>query len=81
MGLIHQLQADRADVDPRRALALVAALAAGEVLPLDVELWALVALTCLEAEERDAGIRALEHALALDPGNEGLRTYRSLIGE
>ncbi len=81
VGLIHQLQADRADVDPRRALALVAALAAGEVLPLDVELWALVALTCLEAEERDAGIRALEHALALDPGNEGLRTYRSLIGE
>ena len=76
--LVLLLRADRDRTDPARALALVRSLGTrGDAA--DPELWSLVAMTCLETDHRDEGLQALDHAIALDPSNEGLRAYREFL--
>lgn len=76
--LILLLRADRDGADAARALTLVGQLGGTADRP-DPEVWSLVAMTCLDQGHRDAGLRALERAIVLDPDNTGLRTYREFL--
>ncbi len=76
--LVLLLRADRDRADPTRALSLVRSLGTrGDAA--DPDLWSLVALTCLESDHRAEGLQALDHALTLDPSNEGLKAYRAFL--
>ena len=75
LALVLRLRLDRADGDPRRALALVTSRPDLQ----DPELWALAAMICLEHGHRDEGLTALDRALAADPGNTGLMRYREFV--
>ncbi len=74
------LRADRALGLPARARYLAKALHDGDGKPADSGFWELVAAVCLENGEKEAGRLALERALALDPGNAGLRRLQSGLG-
>ncbi len=69
------LEADRLQNNAVRAEELLKLLdqGAGERWP-DVGLWTLVGFICQDAGD-PGGRRALEFALKLDPGNDGLRQY------
>jgi len=76
--LLILLRADRSRGVADRTAGLVDRMDDGS-LPDDPELWSLVALTCLDAGRDDAGRRALDKAVALDPANDGLRLYRNFL--
>jgi hypothetical protein len=73
------LEADRRRDDARRALALARAVDPDRPEPADRDLWALVAMMCVGNGHAPEGLRALDSALTLDPGNSGLRMYRATL--
>ena len=70
------LRSDRASGRTTRAVALTRTLKRHPNGIRDTELWALVALICLENGAPDAGQLALDQALALDPENVALLRLR-----
>lgn len=74
------LEADRVLGDPAGALALADALArTGDDPWNDAGLWTLVGFVSLDAGHDAAGLVALERALELDPGNQGLKIQLRLM--
>lgn len=76
------LEADRLMGDTELALALVAKLQAGNAAPWDDSgVWSLVGSICHEQDLPVEARLALEHALDLDPANQGLRMQLRLMGD
>jgi len=68
------LEADRAEGEDELALALVGALEGGATDPWNHSgLWILAGFICLDGGDIAEGKVALERALELDPGNQGLK--------
>ena len=44
--------------------------------PADRDVWALIAVMCAGRGHAPEAVRAIDAALALDPGNAGLRMFR-----
>jgi len=76
--LVLLLRADRDAGDVERALALVADMG-GPGDANNADLWSLAALICLDNGYVEAGRRALDRAIELDPENEGLKAYRQFL--
>ncbi|MBC8424642.1 hypothetical protein H8E07_11000 [bacterium] len=74
------LRADRELGHAERARDLALSLADGSPDIFDLDFWTLVALTCLDAGEREAGLCALDYAVGLAPANHALRSFRKLVG-
>jgi len=74
------LRADREVGHAERAKNLALSLADGSPEVFDLDFWTLVALTCLDAGEREAGLCALDYAVGLAPANHALRSFRKLVG-
>jgi tetratricopeptide (TPR) repeat protein len=80
-GLLLLVEADRQLGDAALALKLVKRLARGDAAPLtDPALWSLVGSVCLEQGNKDQAERALQHALSLDPENQGVRMQLRMMG-
>jgi tetratricopeptide (TPR) repeat protein len=74
------LEADRAEGEDELALALVQALEDGATDPWNhAGLWILVGFICLDGGDIADGKVALERALELDPGNQGLKIQLALM--
>lgn len=73
------LAADRATGQIRRAAALAYSLEHQPNSYPDSELWALVAVLCLENEAPDASALALRRALQLDPDNAALASMAASL--
>ncbi|MGD9548218.1 MAG: tetratricopeptide repeat protein [Candidatus Krumholzibacteriia bacterium] len=71
------LHADRALGLPARAKYLALSLLEPRDPLQDPGFWELVAITCLESGERQAGLLAIDYALELDPANAGLSALRA----
>ncbi|MFO7654497.1 MAG: tetratricopeptide repeat protein [Candidatus Krumholzibacteriia bacterium] len=74
------LEADRLLGDVERARRLARSLVRGRAVSDDPYLWAVAAMSLLEAGEEDLGRRSLERALELDPQNTNLRLFGQLRG-
>jgi tetratricopeptide (TPR) repeat protein len=78
--VIIQLEADRLLGETELAMTLVQKLDAGAADPWnDAGLWSLVGSICLEQGKAGEARRALQHALELDPENQGLRMQLRLM--
>ena len=76
------VEADRLQGRSQLALSLVARLERDEVGGLaDAGLWSLVGALCLEQGHREQAAAALEHALLLDPENQGVRMQLRVMGD
>lgn len=76
------LEADRLAGDPELSVKLVKRLKAGNAADLaDSGLWSLVGSVCLETGLEDEARLAWQHALDLDPENQGLRMQLRLMGD
>jgi len=73
--LVVLLRIDRRHGDPSRALML----ARSDDATLNSELWSLIALVCLDHGHRVEGLSALDRAVAADPDNIGLKSYREFL--
>ncbi len=74
------LEADRTEAEDELALALVKALEGGATDPWNhAGLWALAGFICLDSGDIAEGRTALERALELDPGNQGLKIQLALM--
>jgi len=81
-GVSLMLEADRLLGETGLALSLVAKLKDGNTEPWDdVALWSLTGAICLDHGLDREATAALEHALQLDPGNQGLRMQLQLMGK
>jgi len=74
------LRADRELGHTQRARDLALSLADGSPDVYDLDFWTLVALTCLDAGEHEAGLQALDFAVGLAPANHALRSFRRVVG-
>ncbi len=74
------LEADRAEGEDELALALVKALEGGAEDPWNHSvLWILAGFICLDGGDLAEGKVALERALELDPGNQGLKIQLAIM--
>jgi tetratricopeptide (TPR) repeat protein len=74
------LEADRAEGEDELALALVKALEGGADDPWDhAHLWIMVGFICIDGGDLADGKVALERALELDPGNQGLKIQLAIM--
>ena len=81
-GLTLLLEADRQLGDSRRARQLVRRLGEGKAGGLaDAGLWSLVGSVCLEQGRKAEAASALQHALELDPENQGVRMQLRMMGD
>lgn len=80
--LTLSLEADRLLGETEMALQMVSQLDAGKTGQWkNSGMWSLVGSLCLEQGQEEAALKAFEHALALDPENQGLRMQLRLMGE
>jgi len=78
--VVLTLEADRALGDSTLAVRLAEGLVrSGKDSWNDAGLWTLVGFVCLDEGHDDLGRRALERALELDPGNQGLKLQLKLM--
>ena len=76
------LEADRTEAEDVLALALVKALEGGATDPWNhAGLWTLAGFICLDSGDIAEGRTALERALELDPGNQGLKIQLALMSK
>ena len=76
------LEADRSEAEDELALALVKALEGGATDPWNhAGLWTLAGFICLDSGDIAEGRTALERALELDPGNQGLKIQLALMSK
>jgi tetratricopeptide (TPR) repeat protein len=74
------LEADRAEGEDELALALVQALEGGADDPWDHSvLWIMAGFICIDGGDLADGKVALERALELDPGNQGLKIQLAIM--
>jgi len=74
------LEADRTEGEDELALALVKAFEGGATDPWNhAGLWILAGFICLDGGDMADGKVALERALELDPGNQGLKIQLALM--
>ena len=74
------LEADRAEGEDELALALVKALEGGAEDPWNHSvLWTMAGFICIDGGDLVDGKVALERALELDPGNQGLRIQLAIM--
>ncbi len=74
------LQADRSLGQSMRAKELALSLEMDSIFNADPRLWTLVAVTCHESGDREAGNIALALALELDPENRALLVMQKQLG-
>jgi tetratricopeptide (TPR) repeat protein len=77
--LVLALEADRSLGDPALAVELAGRLTAGDDPWADAGLWTMVGFVCLDHGRADLARPAIERALELDPGNQGLRNQVRLM--
>jgi len=81
-GLRILLEADAAVGDPARAVSLALSLGEGGVrLPQDPLVWSQAALVCLGTRRDAEGLLLIDRAIALAPGDPGLRRNRVILLE